>query len=61
MADLSDLGGHARALERLGRRATTALLGAGAHHAAVLTGGEAGEVGFDVASISEGIYHSGTF
>ena len=61
VADLSDLGGHTRALEGLGRRATTALLGAGAHHAAVLGGCEAGEVRLDVASISEGIHHSGTF
>ena len=61
VADLSDLARHAGALEGLGRRATTALLGAGAHHATVLGGCEAGEEGFDVASISEGIHHSGTF
>ena len=61
MAELTDLGGHTRVLVGLGRRGTTALLGAGAHHAAVLGGCVAGEVGLNVASISEGIHRSGTF
>ena len=61
MTDLSILGGHTRVLVLFGRRGTTALLGASALHAAVLGGCKAGEVGFDVASISEGIYRSGTF
>ena len=60
LADLSDLAGHACTLEGLGRRAT-ALLGAGAHHAAVLGGCETGEVGFDVAAILEGSNYSFTF
>lgn len=56
--DLTHLPGllrHSSVLEGLGGGATSSLLGGGAHHAAVFGGGEAGEVGLDVATVTEGV------
>jgi len=60
-ADFSGLRRHTCILEILSWRATSALLGASAHHAAVLAGCEACEEGADVSAGSKGVKNSGRF
>ena len=50
---------HAGVLEGLGGGASSSLFGGGAHHAAVFGGGEAGEVGLDVAAHAESVKEAG--